>query len=215
MPYSQQFKFVFLATCPFCPRWLACRAINSWMAALYAKCGMSSMSPAPHSDHNFTGQCNDAFFPLAKKVGWFVACRGSNSTREPGAEHRSMLAQGRVTYLIDKVRSFQGHSITLESGTVLPADILVNARKRPLHALACRLCMRLPLKHIGQRCSTASHPCGWHVPACRGLRGHLAAGLPEGAGPWCVRVVMSHLARSRFSVLCTVQGKCWTWEVPA
>ena len=68
MPYSRQFKFVFLATCPFCPRWLACWAINSWMAALYAKCGIAFMGPAPGSDHSFTGQCNDAFFQLAKLV---------------------------------------------------------------------------------------------------------------------------------------------------
>lgn len=68
MPYSQQFKFVFLATCPFCPRWLACWAVNSWMAGLYKSCGIAFMGPAPGSDHSFTGQCNDAFFQLAKKV---------------------------------------------------------------------------------------------------------------------------------------------------
>lgn len=39
------------------------------------------------------------------------------------------LAQRRVTYIIDKVESFKGHVISLESGKTLPADILVNARK--------------------------------------------------------------------------------------
>ncbi len=68
MPYSQQFKFVFLATNPLCPRWLACWAVNSGMRALYAKCGIACMGPATGSEHSFTGQCNDAFFQLAHQV---------------------------------------------------------------------------------------------------------------------------------------------------
>ena len=80
MPYSQQFKFVFLATNPLCPRWLACWAINSWMTALYAKCGIAGMGPATGSEHNFTGQCNDAFFQLAHQVsctGWHMNIKQS------------------------------------------------------------------------------------------------------------------------------------------
>ena len=30
--------------------------------------GIQNMSPQPGSAHNFTGQCNDAFFRLAKQV---------------------------------------------------------------------------------------------------------------------------------------------------
>ncbi|KAK9918953.1 hypothetical protein WJX75_008278 [Coccomyxa subellipsoidea] len=68
MPYSQQFKFVFLATNPFMPRWLACWLINNWMTSLYRKCGIGFMGPVKGSDYNFTGQCNDAFFQLALRV---------------------------------------------------------------------------------------------------------------------------------------------------
>ncbi len=71
MPYSQQFKFVFLATNPFMPRWLACWQINSWMKSLYRKCGISFLGPAEGSDFNFTGQCNDAFFQLALQVKYY------------------------------------------------------------------------------------------------------------------------------------------------
>ena len=72
MPYSQQFKFVFLATNPFMPRWLACWLINSWMTSLYKKCGIASMGPAKGSEFNFTGQCNDAFFQLAVQVSDYI-----------------------------------------------------------------------------------------------------------------------------------------------
>ena len=65
IPYSQQFKFVFLATGPFTPRWLACWLINVWMGALYRRAGIAHMQPAFGSAHNFTGQCNDALFQLA------------------------------------------------------------------------------------------------------------------------------------------------------
>ena len=68
IPYSQQFKFVFLATGPLTPRWLACWLVNSWAAALYKACGIAHMAPAFGSNHNFTGQCNDAFFRLARKA---------------------------------------------------------------------------------------------------------------------------------------------------
>ena len=73
IPYSEQFKFVFLATGPFTPRWLACWLVNSWMTKLYKKCGMSHIAPAYGSSHNFTGQCNDAFFQLAKQVSMTAA----------------------------------------------------------------------------------------------------------------------------------------------
>ncbi len=68
IPYSEQFKFVALATGPLTPRWLACWLVNSWMAALYRRCGIAHMAPVYGSNHRFTGQCNDAFFQLAKQV---------------------------------------------------------------------------------------------------------------------------------------------------
>lgn len=92
MPYSQQFKFVFLATNPLCPRWLACRAINAWMTALYAKCGIPFMGPAAGSEHNFTGQCNDAFFQLAYQVRCTaLALQSKQSIVEPASAHGSVL----------------------------------------------------------------------------------------------------------------------------
>lgn len=57
-----------LATGPLTPRWLACWLVNSWMAALYKRCSIAHMAPAYGSNHRFTGQCNDAFFQLAKQV---------------------------------------------------------------------------------------------------------------------------------------------------
>lgn len=140
MPYSQQFKFVFLATNPFMPRWLACWLINSWMTSLYKRCGIAFMGPAQGSAFNFTGQCNDAFFQLAVQVcATFVI---SLPSFDPVAESHLVellpsrrfwfLLQGKVTYLVDRIKSAHGKKLTLESGAVLPADILVNARERSL-----------------------------------------------------------------------------------
>jgi hypothetical protein len=69
-----------------------------------------------------------------------------------------VLAQRRVTYLIDKVKGFQGHSIALESGAVLPADILVHARKGAC-ACHCRqaVCV-LSQRHIRKGCSGVAQP---------------------------------------------------------
>ncbi|CAK0786243.1 hypothetical protein CVIRNUC_009456 [Coccomyxa viridis] len=102
IPYSQQFKFVFLATGPFTPRWLACWLINVWMGALYRRAGIAHMQPAFGSAHNFTGQCNDALFQLA--------------------------LQGRVQCIVDKVTEVQETAVVLESGAALPCDVLINAQ---------------------------------------------------------------------------------------
>ena len=59
---------MFLATGPLTPRWLAIWLVNYWMTNLYRRCGLAHMAPAYGSHHNFTGQCNDAFFQLAKQV---------------------------------------------------------------------------------------------------------------------------------------------------
>ena len=63
-----------LATGPLTPRWLACWLVNSWMTALYRRCSIAHMSPAYGSNHRFTGQCNDAFFQLAKQVTSAATC---------------------------------------------------------------------------------------------------------------------------------------------
>lgn len=143
MPYSQQFKFVFLATNPFMPRWLACWLINSWMTSLYKRCGIVFMGPAQGSAFNFTGQCNDAFFQLALQVCVaivylpFVLWPCSQLCFELGCQPSEVFdaVQGKVTYLVDRIKSAHGRKLTLESGAVLPAHILVNARERPLHVL--------------------------------------------------------------------------------
>ena len=40
-----------------------------------------------------------------------------------------------MTYLVDRIKSAHGKELTLESGAVLPADILINAREKPLQML--------------------------------------------------------------------------------
>ena len=62
-------------------------------------------------------------------------------------------AQKRVTYIIDKVKSFEGHVIRLESGKTRPADILVNAREGFHPACQCSLILLNACMH--EECSTA------------------------------------------------------------
>ncbi|KAK9828719.1 hypothetical protein WJX72_001703 [[Myrmecia] bisecta] len=87
VPYSQQFKFVYLSHNPFLPRSWRCANINTWLRDLYKECGIEDMAPALGTAHNFTGQCNDAFFQLAKALvstgmakllsDWVVSVRGA------------------------------------------------------------------------------------------------------------------------------------------
>ena len=51
------------------PRSFRCWLTNRWLKSVYKAAGIQDMSPKPDSAHNFTGQCNDAFFRLAKQVG--------------------------------------------------------------------------------------------------------------------------------------------------
>ena len=68
VPYAKQFKFICLSHIPFMPRSFRCWATNRWLKSVYAQAGIEKMSPQPGSAHNFTGQCNDAFFQLSKTV---------------------------------------------------------------------------------------------------------------------------------------------------
>ncbi|KAK9864767.1 hypothetical protein WJX84_008370 [Apatococcus fuscideae] len=100
VPYAKQFKFICYSHIPFMPRSFRCWLTNRWLKSVYALAGVESMSPQPGSAHNFTGQCNDAFFRLAK--------------------------QGRVRYVIGKVDQVQARSVKMATtGEELPADILI------------------------------------------------------------------------------------------
>lgn len=68
VPYAKQFKFICLSHIPFMPRSFRCWATNRWLKSVYTQAGIENMSPKPGSAHNFTGQCNDAFFQLGKTV---------------------------------------------------------------------------------------------------------------------------------------------------
>ena len=68
IPYSEQFKFIMLSHTPLLPKRVTAAWINSWLTSTYRRAGIQHVRPAPGSACNFTGQCNDAFFKLAKRV---------------------------------------------------------------------------------------------------------------------------------------------------
>ena len=68
IPYSEQFKFIMLSHVPFLPKRVTARWINSWLESTYRRAGINHVRPLRGSACNFTGQCNDAFFRLAKLV---------------------------------------------------------------------------------------------------------------------------------------------------
>ncbi len=45
--------------------------------------------------------------------------------------------QGKVAYKVDKIKAANDRKLTLESGAVLPADVIVNAREKPFLCSCC------------------------------------------------------------------------------
>ena len=68
VPYSEQFRFIWLSSWPLVPKRMWAAWINKWLAEKYSEAGIQHVQPEPGSACNFTGQCNDAFFQLPLQV---------------------------------------------------------------------------------------------------------------------------------------------------
>ena len=139
VPYSEQFKFIWLSHVPFVSKRTSATWINAWLASLYAKAGIEHVQPEEGSDCNFTGQCNDAFFRLPLQVQLLPSALAHPAallrqalSSAPRHHDTVSVAQGKVRYVVDAANDMRVVEDAVVVGEQrLHADVLVTARACP------------------------------------------------------------------------------------
>ena len=136
-PFSRQLALAAAASCPLlasapCLRRPVAAALNAWLRALYASCGLACVAPDPAGPLLFTGQCHDGWFRLAR----------AGKVRVVAGEVGAVTAGGVVVVGVDAdtaaaaapPRHGPAPAAPAPTSLVLPADVVVLALGCALNA---------------------------------------------------------------------------------
>ena len=136
-PFSRQLALAAAASCPLlasapCLRRPVAAALNAWLRALHASCGLACVAPDPAGPLLFTGQCHDGWFRLAR----------AGKVRVVAGEVGAVTAGGVVVVGVDAdtaaaaapPRHGPAPAAPAPTSLVLPADVVVLALGCALNA---------------------------------------------------------------------------------